>query len=169
VLYKPSAPRYCLNMSDVLTIGYEGLSLNTFLDILKSNGVNLVADVRDLPLSRKRGFSKTPLKEALAKEGIFYRHFRELGAPKPLRLCLQKSGDWQTYQRSYLQLLAQRVGALEELGLLLREYRVCLLCFEEDPSQCHRSLVGRALVETGWAQGVTDLRKGAVPASSSAR
>ena len=156
-------------MLEVLTVGYERLDLGTFLDVLNSNRVDLVADVRDLPLSRKKGFSKTSLKTALETRGIFYRHFRELGAPKHLRHQLREGGSWDAYQAGYQSLLKERVGALEELGLLLKEYRVCLLCFEEDPSVCHRSLIAQALVETGWAEGARDLRKGRLAAPALAR
>ncbi|WP_460169913.1 DUF488 domain-containing protein [Thermus brockianus] len=148
-------------MLEVFTVGYEGIDLNAFLGLLKANRIDLVADVRDLPLSRKKGFSKTPLKAALETQGIFYRHFRELGAPKHLRHQLRAGGGWGAYEAGYRSLLKERVGAIEELGLLLKEYRVCLLCFEEDPTTCHRSLIAQALVETGWAEGARDLRKGA--------
>ncbi len=156
-------------MLEVLTVGYEGLDSSAFLDVLKANRINLVADVRDLPLSRKKGFSKTPLKATLETQGIFYRHFRELGAPKHLRHQLRAGGSWDAYQAGYRRLLKERVGALEELGLLLKEYRVCLLCFEEDPTVCHRSLIAQALVETGWAEGARDLRKGRLAAPALAR
>jgi uncharacterized protein (DUF488 family) len=153
-------------MSVVFTIGYEGISLDMFLGLLTANDIAVLADVRELPLSRKRGFSKTALRIALEKHGVHYRHFRELGAPKELRAALKKTGDWAKYREGYLTLLSQKTGVLEEVGLLLGGYRTCLLCFEEDPSTCHRSLVAEALMQTGWAREAVDLRRGVfVPAA----
>lgn len=153
-------------MSAVFTIGYEGTNLDVFLSLLKANDISVLADVRDLPLSRKRGFSKNSLRIVLEKNGIHYRHFRELGAPKELRAALKKTGDWAKYREGYLTLLSQKTSVLEEVGLLLGWYRTCFLCFEEDPSTCHRSLVAEVLVKMGWAREAVDLRRGVfVPAA----
>jgi uncharacterized protein (DUF488 family) len=74
----PTAPK-------IYTIGYEGLGLEDFVVRLRRAGVRIVIDVRELPLSRKRGFSKGALAEALATARIRYSHMRSLGCPKPIR------------------------------------------------------------------------------------
>jgi hypothetical protein len=67
------------------TLGYEGATLAEFITRLKMAGIMTVADVRQMPLSRKRGFSKTALAAALEKVGIDYVHIPALGCPKPIR------------------------------------------------------------------------------------
>lgn len=156
-------------MAAILTVGYEGLCREEFLLLLRQNKVDLVADVRDLPLSRKRGFSKTPLAQSLLSLGIGYRHFRELGAPKELRVHLRTTGDWQKYERSYKELLESRFPVLDELGLLALTQRVCLLCFEKDPFTCHRRLIAEALIKGGWVKEAIDLRTGELMPAASAK
>jgi uncharacterized protein (DUF488 family) len=68
----------------IFTIGYEGIRLSDFLDILNAQGISHLIDVREHAFSMKRGFSKTPLKIALESSGIRYDHFQMLGAPKPV-------------------------------------------------------------------------------------
>jgi uncharacterized protein (DUF488 family) len=76
-------------MSVLYTIGYEGADIDRFIATLKAVEVTVVADVRAVALSRKRGFSKTALRARLAAEGIAYVHLVELGDPKPGRdLCV---------------------------------------------------------------------------------
>jgi uncharacterized protein (DUF488 family) len=70
---------------NLFTVGYEGLMLEAFIQRLQSNSIQTLVDVRELPLSRKRGFSKRALAEALALQGITYLHMPALGCPKPIR------------------------------------------------------------------------------------
>src|SRR5688572_3142195 len=86
----------------VFTIGYEGRSLDQFLADLGAQGVTLLADVRDAPVSRKPGFSKSPLAAALQQAGISYRHIRALGCPKPIRDACKQDGDWARYTRAFM-------------------------------------------------------------------
>src|SRR5438309_10731697 len=65
----------------IFTIGYEGATVPEFIAALKNAGVERVIDVRALPLSRRPGFSKTPLKGALEEAGIEYIHLKALGTP----------------------------------------------------------------------------------------
>ena len=69
----------------IYTVGYEGLTLEEFLQRLQRAWVQIVVDVRDVALSRKRGFSKTALAAALRDAGMEYLHIRSLGCPKPIR------------------------------------------------------------------------------------
>lgn len=79
------------------TIGYQGAPLPAFLATLKAARVTLLLDVRGLPLSRRKGFSKTPLSEALMRIGIGYRHEHALGVPRSLRRRLRDDGDLERY------------------------------------------------------------------------
>lgn len=81
-------------MSDLFTVGYESTELQLFIDCLIENRVTVLIDVRDFPISRKRGFSKKSLAEALLQAGINYEHWRQLGAPKEIRHELRQTKDW---------------------------------------------------------------------------
>ena len=72
-------------VKQLFTVGYEGASIETFIANLRANKVKCVLDVREAPLSRKRGFSKTQLGRALNDADIRYIHLRELGTPKSVR------------------------------------------------------------------------------------
>src|SRR5258708_26629138 len=131
-------------MTDLFTIGYEGVQFADFLQRLKAAGVDIVVDVRELPLSRRRGFSKNRLSELLEKHGIQYVHKRELGAPREIRHELRETGDYTAYFRRFNAYLKTQRDALERL---VDECvgAVVLMCFERDPKECHRSAVAREL------------------------
>ena len=128
-----------------MTIGYEGLSLSKFFNILLTHRVQTVVDVRELPLSRKPGFSKNALAAACAEHGIAYQHTVALGCPKPVRRDYKGDGDWGRYTERYLDYLDTQTLALSQLSDQLRQERCCLLCFEADYQLCHRSLVSARL------------------------
>lgn len=124
------------------TIGYEGLNQESFLAWLKRYGINVIADVRKLPLSRKKGFSKNSLKETLHSNDIEYFNFNDLGAPKDLRNDLIVSGDYRTFFRKYKKTIADSGQQLDEIRNMVDDGKaVALLCFEQNPQKCHRSVV----------------------------
>lgn len=104
-------------------------------------------DVRELPLSRRRGFSKTALGEALGAVGIEYVHVRALGNPKPNRERYW-SGDVAGGARVYRKHLHNgSYPALLELAESLDGDAACLLCFEHDHAVCHRDVIVESLRE----------------------
>lgn len=131
-------------LSCLATIGYEGASLPALLATLKAAGVTLVLDVRELPLSHRQGFSKTPLSQALSKIGIEYRHERALGTPRAMRTRLRQYGDRERFLADFRDYLATQERLLDQLAGTLGGC-VALLCFERNPADCHRSVVGAAL------------------------
>ena len=126
----------------IFTIGYEATTVGEFLDALRSAGVERVIDVRALPLSRRPGFSKSPLSAALAEAGIDYVHLKALGTPADGRAAA-RAGRHDDLLRIYAgqlelpEAIAQGAQMLE----LAREKASALLCYERDPAQCHRSLL----------------------------
>lgn len=134
-----------LRLVTIFTASYEGRSLDDFLGDLRNHGVQLVADVREAPISRKRGFSKSALSEALNKAGIAYRHFRALGCPRMIRDAYRNDGDWTRYTRSYMEHLRQQGNAVEELAAATKSQFTALLCYEADFNRCHRTYVARAV------------------------
>jgi uncharacterized protein (DUF488 family) len=142
---------------ELFTIGYEGSDPERFRAALNSAGVRLIADVRAVALSRKRGFSKTSLRDSLAPDAIAYRHFRELGTPKSGREAA-RAGDGARMRRIFCDEVLTTPAAqqaLDALAKLAREEAVCLLCFEREPANCHRRILAERLAERGFR--VTDL------------
>jgi uncharacterized protein (DUF488 family) len=128
----------------IATIGYEGISVDEFLVRLKRHRIALLVDVRDLPLSRKRGFSKSALSKSISLVGIQYQHMRELGCPKPIRDLYRLDSDWNRYLKSFKEHLRRQSGAVGTLAALAQSSRVALVCYEADPEMCHRTIVARA-------------------------
>lgn len=134
-------------MRDIFTIGYEGSAVGDFIATLRLVGIETLVDVRALPLSRKPGFSKTPLAAALAESDLSYLHLSALGDPKPGRDAA-RSGDLKSFRRIFGTHLRQSdlQAALGTLAELAAETTVCLLCFERDHRHCHRSMISEALL-----------------------
>ncbi|MER9074700.1 DUF488 domain-containing protein [Mesorhizobium sp. M0904] len=126
----------------LLTIGYEGSEIGDFVSVLRSAGVELLVDVRDLPLSRKPGFSKNSLKNHLENSGINYRHTKALGDPKEGRLAARR-GDRQRFERIFRSHIANETAEklIRDLALQSETKNICLMCFERDHKDCHRSIV----------------------------
>ena len=130
----------------LFTIGYEGLDQKKFITHLVHHGVDLVADIRKLPLSRKKGFSKTALKETLSSKNIGYINFQKLGAPKDIRDELCKSGNYNRFVRKYQRNISDQTDLLKAIhGLVNTGKKVTLLCFERDPQKCHRKVVAEEI------------------------
>ncbi|NMJ41246.1 DUF488 domain-containing protein [Roseomonas sp. JC162] len=113
---------------------------------LKANGVQRLVDVRALANSRKPGFAKGALSAALEEAGIGYLHLRALGTPAEGRQAV-RSGHPEVMRRIFAAHLAgtEAQAALANLSDLARRERVCLLCLEDDPRHCHRTLVAEAV------------------------
>src|SRR6478672_1038567 len=130
----------------IFTIGYEGATIDEFLLALNQAGVERVIDVRALPLSRRPGFSKTPLLNALAEAGIEYVHLKALGTPAEGRAAARagRQADLERIYAGQLELpeaMAQGAQMLE----LAADKPSALLCFEREPAHCHRTLLLKAV------------------------
>lgn len=124
------------------TIGYEGADIRDFVATLKTSGVERLLDVRDVTTSRRPGFSKNQLAAALEAEGIGYVHLRGLGDPKPGREAA-RAGDIAAFRRIYAAHLAT-ASAQADLSAASREATAasaCLMCYEREPTDCHRAIV----------------------------
>lgn len=129
------------------TIGYEGLTLEGYLNKLLQNGIALLCDVRRNPLSRKYGFSKKTLSNACEGVGIHYEHLPELGIASEERQNLKTQEDYDAlfaiYKREYLPLQGEALSKI--MGWIMAGRRVALTCYEQLPFQCHRHCVTEAL------------------------
>jgi uncharacterized protein (DUF488 family) len=122
--------------------GYEGRDIDSFVASLLDSRIDVVADVRLTPISRKKGFSKTRLGEALAETGIEYTHLRGLGNPKDNRAPFWdgRLDEGRARFRGVLRSEEAQTD-LERLAEHARQSRVAVLCFEKDESRCHRQVV----------------------------
>lgn len=139
----------------IYTIGYEGATQAEVIAALEHAGVRRVIDVRQLPLSRRPGFSKSSLAASLREHGIDYVHLRALGTPK-LGRDAAKKGDRVTLEAVYagqLELPEAQVAAAQ-MRALAAEMPSALLCYERDPCVCHRTLL---LAAEGEGAEVVDL------------
>ncbi len=131
----------------LLTIGYEGKCLETYLNQLLRAGVTLLCDVRRNPLSRKYGFSKSTLSHACEGVGIRYEHLPQLGIASEERRELNTQADYDALFADYeRKSLPQQTAALAMIQSWIAEgQRVALTCFELHPHQCHRHCVAEAV------------------------
>jgi uncharacterized protein (DUF488 family) len=135
----------------VVTIGYEGKSLESYLNQLLQDSVTLLCDVRRNPLSRKYGFAKGTLSKACEGVGVRYEHLPELGIASEERKDLVTQADYdalfETYER---ETLPRQTEALNRIRHWVAEgERVALTCYEAHACQCHRHCVAEALEKGG--------------------
>jgi uncharacterized protein (DUF488 family) len=126
----------------IFTIGYEQATQPAVVAALRDAGVEVLADIRYLPLSRRPGFSKSSLRAAVEEAGIAYRHFRHLGTPAEGRAAARRH-DHAELARIYAgQLeLPEALAQMAELRALAEQRKVALLCYERNAAECHRSLL----------------------------
>ena len=129
------------------TIGYEGSSLEGYLNRLIKNNVKTLVDVRRNPLSRKYGFSKKTLSDIVRKLGIGYLHIPELGIASERRQRLNTQADYDRLFNSYERHeLKQNGKALQDLfNTFLKDKRIAITCFEANVCMCHRGRVAKAM------------------------
>ena len=138
-------------MSRLWTIGYEKVGVADFVAALKAAQIETLLDIRELPNSRRAGFSKNMLAANLEKAGIGYRHMKALGTPKAGRDAAKK-GDTATMHTIFEAKLASPESqlALREAADLAKGARVCLMCLEHDWHVCHRAIVAKRLEKFGF-------------------
>jgi uncharacterized protein (DUF488 family) len=142
----------------VLTLGYEGRTLESYLNTLLLASVTLLCDVRRNPLSRKYGFAKSTLSKACEGVGIRYEHMPELGIASEQRRSLETQADYDAlfaeYERSSLP---HQTAALAKIaGWVRAGDRVALTCYEKLPEQCHRHCVAEALERASAGTGAPE-------------
>lgn len=138
-------------MPDLFTVGYEGRTPDELARLLRENGVALVADVRELPLSRRKGFSKTALAARLAEDRIGYVHLRALGSPRDVRHAYRdEGGGYEAFARAYAAHLDTVPSEVDRLGALARAAPTALLCVERQAEDCHRGILVERLAPRGF-------------------
>lgn len=130
----------------IFTIGYEKSNIADFVSRLADAEIEVLVDVRELPLSRKKGFSKNGLDAAMREAGIDYLHVKALGDPKPGREAA-RAGNHGLFVEIFTRHMDGEVAqtALTELADTVKGKRVCLTCFERHHEGCHRKIVAERL------------------------
>ncbi|GAC1411303.1 MAG: hypothetical protein NVSMB57_05870 [Actinomycetota bacterium] len=135
-------------MTTLYTIGYQRRTHEQILEALRKNGIALLIDVRDVPWSRKRGFSKSKLAEAMEAGGVTYEHRRALGSPATVREIWKK--DLDAGRAAFTALAHEsKIESIDALTETAQSQPTAILCLEEDPHTCHRSIVAALAAERG--------------------
>lgn len=136
----------CGPPTTIHTVGYEKSEIADYVKRLQQAGVEMLVDVRERPQSRKRGFSKNKLREAVEAAGIEYRHVHQLGDPKPGREAA-RAGHHELFVKIFTahMELPETKAAAADLASDISGRSVCLTCFERDHSCCHRTIVAEHL------------------------
>lgn len=148
------------NSPCLFTIGYEGRSLERYLNVLIAQNVRVLCDVRRNPVSMKFGFSKRQLATAINGLGMTYFHMPELGIESNKRRALKSAKDYKELFDEYdQQTLAENESSLDAIRKLVRRHRrVALTCFEADHDFCHRGRIAQVLAnQVGWRHKIAHL------------
>ena len=129
------------------SIGYEGVYFEEFVAFLGMYGLAHIVDVRAIPFSRRVGFNLVELETALPRYGFKYTHLPALGNTNAGRAAA-KRGDWEGMRREVEAQLAtsQAKAALAWLSTVYHTAPTALMCYEQNPATCHRTLVANKLV-----------------------
>jgi uncharacterized protein (DUF488 family) len=140
-------PKTKLSDTPLNTIHYENRSVDAFLHTLICQKIDILVDVRRDPVSMKYGFRRRSLEQYAAMHTFEYLHLPELGVDRSERKKLQIPSDYAALFRRYRTITLGTQGpVLNRISTLIGSgKRIALLCFEKDPSLCHRSCVAEAL------------------------
>lgn len=146
-LEKVNSSRPTSDKTILFTIGYEGISLEEYLNRLLKNDVKVLVDVRNNPLSMKYGFSKSQLHRYCNSLGIDYLHFPEVGIQSEQRQELNTQADYDKLFTVYRKnnLTKTTASQIKILDLLKEKKRIALTCFEANICQCHRKHLAEAI------------------------
>ncbi|MBQ3736279.1 MAG: DUF488 family protein [Candidatus Methanomethylophilaceae archaeon] len=135
----------------VYTIGYEGTTIEKFVYKLKVHGIEQLIDVREIPLSRKKGFSKNSLKEHLTQAGIKYIHMPELGSPSDIRHRYKEGGSEYQFFMDYEEYIDRDCTKDVQLMDVYASRNISvLMCFERIYVHCHRKILAEKLADFGY-------------------
>lgn len=132
----------------VYTLGYEGIGLATYANVLRAAGAGVVLDVRERAWSQRPEFVKSAMREGLAAVGIDYVHVPSAGNPSSIRRNVTSAAECLELYQRHIAAHPQCVGELYSYIRRAAEAGrpACLTCYERDPDHCHRSVLVAALL-----------------------
>ena len=126
----------------VFSIGYEGISIDSYLNKLIKNNIHLLCDVRRNAFSMKYGFSKKQLQEKCQELNIGYCHLPELGIESKKRKNSITAKDYTELLKEYEAWLNFKKEYIQNIITIFHQYeRIALTCFEKESTRCHRSKI----------------------------
>jgi len=131
------------------TIGYEGISLESYLNKLIQNDIRVLIDVRNNPISQKFGFSSSQLKRFCESIKIEYFNFRDVGIASDYRQELKTQEDYdKLFDNYWKKTLSKTISTQHKILELVKKHgRIALTCFEADICQCHRKHLAQAVTD----------------------
>ena len=129
-----------MSSKEFYTVGYEGLGIRRFIEILKDNGVKTLADARYNPFSMNPDFRQKKLVQHLEQAGMGYVHLKTFGIPSEIRKSSQNPIAW--YAKNVKPNIKPSI--LDDL-----RQPVCFMCMESDLDNCHRKVILETLQEQG--------------------
>ncbi len=139
---------------ELFTVGYEGREIDEFVRLLKRHKITRLIDIRDIPISRKKGFSKNLLRDRLAEDKIDYVHIKALGSPPELREKVRADHDYDAFFKAFTRHISKHKEFVKEAAQYLASGVNCLMCYENSHEQCHRSVVA-AKIKSSMRAGLT--------------
>lgn len=137
----------------IFTLGYEQRNINEFVELLREQEIDVLIDVRETAWSHKPGFSKTALAKAVEQAGIEYSHLNWVGNPKWIRSVADNHEECLVFYRHYIETTEGLIDGFVEFvsEMLEAGLRICLVCYERHPGDCHRGILAELLVQRGAA------------------
>jgi len=136
----------------LMTIGFTQKSAERFFDLLSTNGVDLLLDIRLNPDGQLSGFAKRgDLPYFLRRlADCDYRHLPILAPTQEILSDVRKDHDWHSYTRRFEALMDEREVPDVLDRTMFEQHTCCLLCSEAKSAECHRSLVAQR-VQRVWS------------------
>ena len=146
-------------MTTLFTIGFTKKSLEEFANLLKENKITVLVDTRLNRTSQLSGFAKEQDLRYTCEEflGIKYEAIPEFAPEKEFFKTYRKDKNWKKYEEKYLNLIKERDLRKFKNKVLDEKERVCLLCSESEPDNCHRRLLAKFFSSLGKGIEVIDL------------
>jgi len=129
----------------IYTAGYEGKTVDEFLNLLMESGISRLIDVRYNPISRRYGFHKSTLLRLCSSLKIDYQHLPGLGIPGSEREHLDSDHQYTSLFENYRCSLPSREKDLTNVSRLLKSEPSVLVCMEANPEFCHRNVLAQHL------------------------
>ena len=143
---RPAEAKRPIASSRIYTAGYEGASIDAFINRLLMLGIRRLVDVRKNPIARRYGFHKSTLQRLCGHAGLEYKHMPELGIPSEWRRDLASRQDYdRLFTRYETEIMPENMGTIRPLAMTFGETPTALVCMEADADFCHRARLARAV------------------------